>query len=321
MGRSRIANLTGNAEDSSVRLSAQWIDHDFFDTYRISLLAGRIFSRERSNDGLPIATNDAEAEWPKGSVVINATAARQLGMKTPEEAIGQIVYTRTRLGPVSSPVVPVRLEIIGVTNDVQFDSLKQATWPEMYFMQPRHDIYLSAAAVRYSGDSNELVREIEKIWKSMMPSVAFRYEYADDLVEATLSSEDQQGSMLALFSLLAIFLSCLGLYGLAAFNSERRTKEIGIRKVMGADIPAIVRLLLWQSSKPVFIANLIAWPIGAWGMLSWLETFPYRIDEWLIVGICAFAGLVSLLISSVTVSYHTTIVARTKPVIALQRDG
>ena len=252
--------------------------------------------------------------------MINASAARQLGMKTPKEAIGRILYTRTVLD-AGSPPVPVRFEIIGVTADVQFDSLKQATAPEMYFMHPRTDAYLTVAGVRYSGNSDELVRQIEAIWKSMMPSEVFSYDYADDLVEATFSAEDRQGTMLAVFSLLAIIISCLGLYGLAAFTSERRTKEIGIRKVMGADIPAIVRLLLWQFSKPVFIANLIAWPIGAWGMLSWLETFPYRIDEWLIVGICAFAGLVSLLISSVTVSYHTTIVARTKPVIALQRDG
>ena len=123
-----------------------------------------------------------------------------------------------------------------------------------------------------------------------------------------------------MYSLIAIVIACLGLYGLSAFTVERRTKEIGIRKVMGASIKDIVTLLIWQFSKPVVLANLIAWPIAAYLMLTWLEEFPYRIGAIWLVPICLGVGLLSLIIAWITVGSNAAKVARQNPIKALRYE-
>jgi putative ABC transport system permease protein len=122
------------------------------------------------------------------------------------------------------------------------------------------------------------------------------------------------------FSLLAIFIACMGLYGLATFTTQRRTKEIGIRKVMGAQVKDIVGLLIWQFSKPVIIANLIAWPIATYAMLNWLDTFQYRIDTLWLVPICLSVGAGLLVIAWITVGSNAAAVANTNPIRALRQD-
>ena len=126
--------------------------------------------------------------------------------------------------------------------------------------------------------------------------------------------------MFATFSGLAIFIACLGLYGLASFTAERRTKEIGVRKVMGATVFDIVKLLVWQFSKPVIIANLIAWPISFYAMSIWLESFAYRIENIFIIGFCAIAGVAALLIAWGTVASNSMRVAKSNPIKALRYE-
>jgi len=126
--------------------------------------------------------------------------------------------------------------------------------------------------------------------------------------------------MLTAFSILAIFIACLGLYGLASFTAERRTKEIGIRKVMGANVFDIVWLLIWQFSKPVIIANLIAWPLSFYAMSLWLEGFVYRIESIAIIWFCLVAGVVALLIAWGTVASNSIRVASTNPIKALRYE-
>ena len=133
-------------------------------------------------------------------------------------------------------------------------------------------------------------------------------------------TEEATATMLALFSLLAVLIACLGLFGLASFTAQRRTKEIGIRKVLGARVSDIVRLLLWQSAKPVLIANLIAWPVAVWAMMIWLETFPYRLNAWVMAPLCLGAGLVALAIAWATVGGNAARVAGAKPVKALRYE-
>ena len=117
-----------------------------------------------------------------------------------------------------------------------------------------------------------------------------------------------------------MIIACLGLFGLASFTAERRTKEIGIRKVLGASVMSIVKLLIWQFSKPVLLANLLAWPIAAWGLLRWLENFPYRLDSWILLPLLLMAGLVALAIAWATVGGNAARVASRNPVEALRYE-
>jgi putative ABC transport system permease protein len=150
------------------------------------------------------------------------------------------------------------------------------------------------------------------------PQVPFNGRFADEIVREQYEREEARGQLFAAFALLAIVIACLGLFGLAAFTAERRTKEIGIRKVLGARSRDIVRLLTWQFSKPVIIANLIAWPLAWWAMRDWLNTFDARIA--LTPGPFVMAGLLALVIAVGTIAGHAIKVARMNPVHALRYE-
>ena len=156
------------------------------------------------------------------------------------------------------------------------------------------------------------------MWKSITNEVPFEAEFSDDVMAELYQADDARAQAFAGFALLSIVVACLGLFGLAAFTAERRTKEIGIRKVLGARTRDIVRLLAWQFSKPVIIANLIAWPVAWWAMRGWLNTFDARID----LGITPFllAGLLALAIAIGTIAGHAFKVARRNPIVALRYE-
>ena len=154
----------------------------------------------------------------------------------------------------------------------------------------------------------------------MIPGVPFNFDHVINKLINQYLAEKGQMTMFAAFSGLAIFIACLGLFGLASFTAERRTKEIGIRKVFGAEIWQIVKLLVWQFSKPVLIANIIAWPLSYLAMSSWLESFVYRIDDMMIIALCLVAGLTALLIAWATVAGNSYAVARQNPIKALRYE-
>jgi putative ABC transport system permease protein len=163
--------------------------------------------------------------------------------------------------------------IIGVVKDRRFRSVKQPLDPIMF---------QNAKAARATGDplhgDPAAVRgAVERMWKGFTNEVPFTAKFSEDIVQELYKAEDARAKTFAAFALLAVIVGCLGLFGLAAFTAERRTKEIGIRKVLGARVRDIVRLLVWQFSKPVMIANLIAWPIAWWVMRDWLNGFDTRI--------------------------------------------
>jgi putative ABC transport system permease protein len=159
---------------------------------------------------------------------------------------------------------------------------------------------------------------IETIWHQLVPLVPFRADFADDLVREQYEVETARGELFAGFSLLTVIIGCLGLFGLAAFTAERRTKEIGIRKVLGARTRDIVQLLVWQFSRPVIAANVIAWPIAWWLMRDWLNTFDVRIP--LGVGPFILAAAIALGIAIATVIGHAVKVARANPIHALRYE-
>jgi putative ABC transport system permease protein len=207
------------------------------------------------------------------------------------------------------------ITIVGVVEDSRFRSVREPVEPMIFYDR---GIY-SDLVIRYDSPDPEGVRKkIESVWKRLAPEVPFEGEFADEQLTELYQTEAARGRTFAGFSLLAVVIACLGLFGLAAFTAERRTKEIGIRKVFGATAQDIVKLLAWQFSKPVILANLIAWPAAWWVMRDWLNGFDSRID--LGPGPFVVAGALALAIAIGTISGHAIKVARTNPVHALRYE-
>jgi putative ABC transport system permease protein len=172
--------------------------------------------------------------------------------------------------------------------------------------------------VRYTGSPAAVLARIEAVWKRIVPEVPFEAKFSDDIVRELYDAEQAKADIFAAFAGLAIAIACMGLFGLASFTAERRTKEIGIRKALGARSRDIVRLLVWQFTKPVVLANLLAWPVAWWAMRAWLNGFDARIGlgpaPFLLAGGTAFA------IAFGTIAAHAIRVARTNPIHALRYE-
>jgi putative ABC transport system permease protein len=235
-----------------------------------------------------------------------------MGFRDPSTAVGKTVMVA--LVDPEDGVVPSR--IIGVVRDSRFRSIRQPIDPIMFL----YDVNgANTLLVRYdASDPRGAMARVEQAWKRVAPDVPFDGVFSEDKIAELYEAEAARAKVFAGFALLAVIVACLGLFGLAAFTAERRTKEIGIRKVMGARTRDIVGLLAWQFSKPVIIANLIAWPAAWWAMREWLDTFDARID----LGPAPFviAGLVALVIAIGTIAGHAFKIARANPILALRYE-
>lgn len=307
--------IPGDSSQQNILIGTQDVDYDFFETYQISLLAGRSYDRGRIADGAPAPSSIAAGEKGQGTVIVNEAALARLGMVSPQEALGRVI----EIGVGGSDDAPVfaDLTIIGVIADVHYQSLRRVVRPELYLMNRAG---FQNITVRFTGEASQLVSAIEALWRSEITDVPFRYQYVDERMAAEFEGEQRQSTLIGIFSLLAIIIACLGLFGLASFTAERRTKEIGIRKVMGARVIDIVQLLLWQFSKPVLLANVIAWPLASWAMFTWLQNFPYRLDNWVLLPVCIAAGVLALVIAWLTVGGNAARVARANPIKALRYE-
>ncbi len=301
------------SQEETIIVSNRRIGEDFLKTFDIELIAGRDYqvgrNDERADTDVILAGNGHRA-----SLILNQTAVRQLGLGDAEAAIGKTVYMG--VGNVEARG-EAEYEVIGVTKDIHFESLRSNARAEIYPLQSN---FARSITVRYTGEPQEIVDKLNDIWQKEFPELSFNYRHLTDAIDGQYTEEQGQATMFAAFSGLAILIACLGLYGLASFTAERRTKEIGIRKVMGAKIIDIVKLLLWQFSKPVIVANLIAWPLSFYAMSRWLESFAYRIDNILIISFCLIAGLAALMIAWGTVAGNSIRVARTNPIKALRYE-
>jgi putative ABC transport system permease protein len=178
--------------------------------------------------------------------------------------------------------------------------------------------HLSWMIIRYNGDPMAMRSAVEQQWKQITNEIPFSAQFSEDIVRDLYKADEARAKVFAAFSLLAVIIGCLGLFGLASFTAERRTKEIGIRKVLGARTRDIVRLLVWQFSQPVLIANVIAWPVAWWVMRDWLNGFDQRVALTPVPFLVA--AVVALGIAIGTVMGHAVRIARANPIHALRYE-
>ncbi|WP_066825289.1 ABC transporter permease [Sphingomonas mali] len=316
-GNNSVSAYTLPGSTSSVELGTYAVQEGFFQAMGMRLLAGRGFSltygRDDATTPFPVNPDAERALVARGlNIVISESAAHRLGFADVRNAIGKQLSGALTFPEFGS----VPCTIVGVVSDARFRSLREPLQPIVYVMQRTG---FGQIAVRYSGVAPGAMRDaVEQIWRRVAPNVPFKASFADDLVRAQYDRETARGELFAAFAILAVVIGCLGLFGLAAFTAARRTKEIGIRKVLGARTLDIVRLLVWQFSRPVLIANLIAWPVAWWLMRDWLNGFDTRIA----LGPTPFAvaGALTLGIALATVAGHAIRVARTNPINALRYE-
>lgn len=310
-GFRRLDITDQGADNSSTILNYYSVDYGFMESYGIEPLVGRTFSEDFGTDTIIPIPRD-EDRIGSASAIINETAARMMGYASPEEAVGQVVQGNIfRAGTHD-------LTIIGVIPDIYFRSIKHGVRPSIYFSNP--DLFRSATIEFETNNIAGLQEQIGQIWREMAPLSPISLQFVSDMLRAQYDAEERQAQLFAAFATLALVVACLGLYGLASFTAEQRTREIGIRKVLGATVVDIVRLLVWQFSRPVLIANLIAWPVAWYLMSGWLEGFQYRLESGFLMTSAIVASVVALLIAWVTVASRAVKVAQANPIHALRYE-
>jgi putative ABC transport system permease protein len=288
------------------------VDFNFHEFYGLRPLAGRSFSRERGTDAVP--TNAAAATTTgEGAVqlalIVNEATVRALGFAKPEDAVGQPIKIKEW-----SP--NLQYLIVGVIPDFPVDSIRVAIQPTVYFVDQNRLTMISA---RLSGHTiPETLAQIDQLWQRIGEPRPIERQFLDEYYEFLYSGVTQQARLFNSFTIIALIIASLGLFGLSVFSAQQRTKEIGIRKAMGAGTKEILGLLLWQFTRPVLLATVLALPLGAWLMQRWLNGFAQRasLDAWLLLA----AGAVAVLIGTLTVAAHVFFVARWRPVAALRDE-
>ncbi|MBC7920372.1 MAG: ABC transporter permease [Ferruginibacter sp.] len=285
--------LTDNTKRETYAMMG--VEADFFSTFGLSLLAGRTFSGQRTTD--------------TRTVVLNQEASRRLGFANPQQAIGRQLEMEGKY------------TIIGVIRNYHHDQLKKEYFPTLLLFDPTPNGYFSlkiGTGERPTEQVKKTLAKVEAQWKRLYPGNPFEYFFLDESFQAQYQADQQLGRTVAFFAFLTIFVACLGLFGLASFTTTQRTKEIGIRKVLGATLSNVLFLLSKDFLKLVLLANLIAWPLAYWGIRKWLENyaFDFQVNPWLFI----VPASVVLLIALLTVGYQTWQAARQNPVKALRYE-
>ena len=277
-------------------------DYDYVKTLGLQVIEGRDFSREMSTD-------------PTQAFLINETAVREFGFGTPENAVGKALHWE-EWAPTDTLNPVKKGKIIGVVKDFHYKSLHEKLTASVIHIYPQ--VLFKVAVKLKAGATKEGIAHIQNIWAQFAPGYPLEYQFMDETYGKMYESETKLSDLLSIFTIMAIVVGCLGLFGLAAFSAEQRTKEIGIRKVLGASLANIIGLLSKNFLLMVVIASLIAFPIAWWAMNNWLEEFPYRISIswWVFV----LAIVIALLIAFITVSFQSIRVAIRNPVKSLRTE-
>jgi putative ABC transport system permease protein len=285
------------------------VDAHFFPNYGVEPVAGRLLSEDYANDS--VDGFSADMGEVNLNIVINQSAVGFISAQSAQQAVGKqftLVDARTDLA--------INVTVVGVIPDINFGSAYDKVHPIFYLN--RSDLYF-AVNIKSSGQSHQqAINKVRTIWHELAPNDMVNIDSLDGMTEALYITVNRQNTLLFILSGLAIIISCLGVYGMATFSVQRRTKEIGIRKVMGAGVKDIMTLMLLQFSKPVGVAMLIAWPISGYIMYEWLQSFTLRIE--LNPFYFVFAGLITLLITWLTIAGHVYKAASAKPIAALRYE-
>jgi putative ABC transport system permease protein len=273
------------------------VDENYFKLYEVPLIAGRYFTREsRFNN----------------EIILNEEAVRIYGFKNPDEAVNSKLIFDGFDGQ--------SIKIVGVTKDYHQESLKSALLPVIFNPINAGDLNLT----KYFSlkiDTRNIQQTLEQIknkWDEVFPNQPFEFSFLDQVFNSQYKADQQFGKVFGLFTFLAIVISCLGLIGLASYTNLQRTKEIGVRKVLGASVPGIVSMLSIDFTKWVLIANVIAWPTTYFLMNKWLQDFAYRIN--ISLWIFIIAGLIALLVALATISFQAIKAATANPVDSLRYE-
>jgi len=279
----------GQNPDEETLMRAVFINLDYFKTFGMEVIEGRSYSKEFSTDVTE-------------SIIVNEEAVKAMGMESP---IGK----RLSLGERN-------FKIIGVVKNYHFRSLRQKIDPLILIYNTKNS-YILFAKLK-SENIPKTIGYIENIWKKFAPGYPFNYRFLDEALDRLYRSEQRIGTLFKYFSGLAILISCLGLLGLASFMAERRTKEIGIRKVLGASVSNIILLLSKEFTKWVIVANIIAWPVGYFAIKKWLQSYAYATN--IVLWSFILSGVLALLIALATVSYQSIKAALANPVDSLRYE-
>ena len=284
----------GSGDEKLVTLRLNSMDYDFINTFEMKLVAGRAFSKDFVHD-------------PDTSIIISESAAKLLGFKKPEDALGQTM---------TMPRWQWNAIIVGVVNDYNQESLQKAADPMFFYCSPTNAEFFSMKV-----NPNNLpntIAHVEKVWNEAFPGNPFSYFFLDDYFNRQYENEQKFGDLFFAFSVLAIIIGCLGLFGLSAFTTQQRTKEVGIRKVLGSSISQIFVLLSKEYVWLILAALVIASPLVYYVMDNWISSFAYQTS----IGYAVFgiAGLVVIAIALMTVSYQSLKAARVNPVDSLRNE-
>jgi putative ABC transport system permease protein len=284
------------------------IGEAYFETYGVQMLAGRKFNLANRLDDR--AGLEDEALASRGlNIIINETATKNLEFARPADAVNAVISGGG-----------LQLRVVGVAKDVRFGSPKEKVPPLIYVrdtIMPEGRSF-STLAVRYRGDPRTVLAGLEASWRRVASDYPFEAETVETSLDTFYRPDEQRSRLVTLGAGVAALIGCLGLYGLAAFSSERRTKEIGVRKVLGASSADVFRLLVGQFLRPVVIANLIAWPLAFVLMREWLGGFDQRVELTPVYFITATA--LALLVALLTVAGQALRVARCDPGTALRYE-
>jgi putative ABC transport system permease protein len=286
--------LATEGDEKLRAINYMYVDHDFIPQYGIDILAGSAFGEQNADD-------------LQGGYIINRTAANQLGFNSPQEAIG-----KRMVGSFDEK----EMEIIGVVADFHYRGLQSEVEPLVMRYQP--SMFRNLTLTVRTESVEQVVAFVKGKWQELFPEYPFDYYFLDTSFDRQYRAEERVGKIFAVFTFLGLFIACLGLLALASYAAERRTKEIGIRKVLGASVTSIVRLLSKEFLILVALANLIAWPIAYFAMSRWLEGFAYRIS--ISLDTFLLAALFALIVTLITVSSQAIKAALTNPVETLRYE-
>lgn len=305
LGRHNTTSGAVGPDGTQITVRNEAIAPGLLELYGVHPVAGRFF---RTDEKISRGGGDVFI----GPVVINETAVRKLHFRSAQAAVGQTLRHAPGLHTTRTDVS----EIVGVAPDIPVDSVRAPVEPTV-FHSDADDLKILSVKLR-GMQIPQTLKAIDALWQRIGRPWPIERVFVDQMMQERYTSEVRQGQMFAAFAGVAVLIACLGLFGLAAFTAERRTKEIGVRKALGAMRGEIIRMLLWQLTRPVLVANLIAWPLGFYLMRRWLEGFAYHID--LTLWVFVAAGAVAIAVAWLTVSTHAYLIARQPPAAALRYE-